>query len=126
MEACFWWVSANVNRLTGGVDLTRQISVFADGSQYPVTIENGMEVSFTWLPAGKQTAAGRDIHVGGAKIEDETANTISVSAQILGGLFHNKIVERHYPILKKLHGKPDTYKVHPNVVGLDFTNGMGR
>lgn len=101
----------------------KQINIFADGHTQTVTIEKDAPVSFTWLPQGKETLKGKEIHVGDAKLENEEGGTISVTASILGGLFHNKLVTRHYPILKKLHGRKDTYKVHPNVIGLDFSNG---
>ena len=60
--------------------------------------------------AGEHTAPGREEQVQKATLENESGRTINVTWEAVGGLFKNKIVTKHAPLLRRMMGASDTYQ----------------
>jgi hypothetical protein len=86
------------------------IKVFMANTIYPVEIYKGQHISFYYLPAGEQTASGHEEQVRKATLENESGRTINVTWDAVGGLFKNKIVTKHAPLLRRMMGSTDTYR----------------
>lgn len=86
------------------------IKIFMDNTIYPVEIYKGQHISFCYLPSGEQTAPGREEQVRKATLENESGRTINVTWDAVGGLFGNRIVTKRAPLLRRMAGRPDTYR----------------
>lgn len=86
------------------------IKVFMANTIYPVEVYKGQHISFCYLPAGEQTAPGHEEQVRKATLENESGRTINVTWDAVGGLFKNKIVTKHAPLLRRMMGSTDTYQ----------------
>lgn len=96
------------------------IKVFMGNTIYPVEIYKGQHISFYYLPAGEHTAPGREEQVQKATLENESGRTINVTWEAVGGLFKNKIVTKHAPLLRRMMGSPDTYQFDKCIGGPQF------
>ncbi|MBT1162099.1 hypothetical protein JS541_09675 [Bifidobacterium sp. SO1] len=67
-------------------------------------IRKGQHVGFTFLPAGRQTAQGHEQVIAKGELENETGRVINVTWMTRGGLFKNKIVTKHAPLLRRMSG----------------------
>lgn len=97
-----------------------QIKIFADNNLYPCEIRAGQHVRFTFLPAGRQTAKGREKYVCDAVLDNDSGRVIKVTWKTVGGLFRNRLVTKHAPLLRRMAGAVDTYRCDDCIVGLDF------
>ena len=79
------------------------IKIFIDNTIYPVEIHKGQEVAFVFLPAGKQTAQGREQPVYRATLDNDTGRVINVTWQAKG--MFNRLVTRHAPFLRRMLAK---------------------
>lgn len=96
------------------------IKVFMGNTIYPVEIYKGQHISFYYLPAGEHAAPGREEQVQKATLENESGRTINVTWEAVGGLFKNKIVTKHAPLLRRMMGAPDTYQFDKCIGGPQF------
>lgn len=87
---------------------------------YPVEIYKGQHISFYYLPAGEHTVPGREEQVQKATLENESGRTINVTWEAVGGLFKNKIVTKHAPLLRRMMGASDTYQFDKCIGGPQF------
>ena len=86
------------------------IKIFMGNTLYPAEVHKGQHISFYYLPAGEHTASGREEPVHKATLENDSGRTINVTWKAVGGLFKNKIVTKHAPLLRRMMGAPDTYQ----------------
>lgn len=86
------------------------IKIFMDNTLYPCEVYAGQHLSLVFLPAGRQTAPGHEEIVQKATLENDSGRTINVTWDAVGGLFKNKIVTKHAPLLRRMMGRPDTYR----------------
>lgn len=100
---------------------SRDIRIYNQGEELPLTLSKNIRFSFIWLPAGKQTAPGREITVGSASVDNFEGATIMVTAKLQGRVFKSRLHEEHFPLFKRMHSKQkNLYRIHPNVRQLDF------
>lgn len=97
-----------------------QIKIFEDNALYPCEIHAGQHVRFVFLPAGRQTAKGREKPVYDAVLDNESGRVIKVTWKTVGGLFRNRLVTKHAPLLRRMAGTPDTYRYDDCIAALDF------
>lgn len=100
------------------------IKIFIDNTIYPVEIHKGQEVAFVFLPAGKQTAQGREQPVYRATLDNDTGRVINVAWQAKG--MFNRLVTRHAPFLRRMFGQTDTYRFDNNIDSPKFLNSEER
>lgn len=100
------------------------IKIFIDNTIYPVEIHKGQEVAFVFLPAGKQTAQGREQPVYRATLDNDTGRVINVTWQAKG--MFNRLVTRHAPFLRRMFGQTDTYRFDNNIDSPKFLNSEER
>lgn len=57
----------------------RRIKIFIDNTIIPADIYAGQKIAFIFLPAGRQTAQGREQVVHQASVENENGRVINVT-----------------------------------------------
>ena len=85
---------------------------------FPQTYTPGQKIAFIFLPAGRQTAQGREQVVHQASVENENGRVINVTWQAKG--WFNRLVTRHSPLLRRMLGQPDTYRFDDNIASPEF------
>lgn len=60
------------------------IKVFEDNTLHPVEVRKGQDVSFVFLPSGRQTAQGRERPVYHATLDNDRGRVINVTWQDKG------------------------------------------
>ena len=78
----------------------RRIKIFIDNTIIPADIYAGQKIAFIFLPAGRQTAQGREQVVHQASVENENGRVINVTWQAKG--WFNRLVTRHSPLLRRM------------------------
>ena len=96
----------------------RRIKIFIDNTIIPADIYAGQKIAFIFLPAGRQTAQGREQVVHQASVENENGRVINVTWQAKG--WFNRVVTRHSPLLRRMLGQPDTYRFDDNIASPEF------
>jgi hypothetical protein len=96
----------------------RRIKIFIDNTIIPADIYAGQKIAFIFLPAGRQTAQGREQVVHQASVENENGRVINVTWQAKG--WFNRLVTRHSPLLRRMLGQPDTYRFDDNIASPEF------
>ena len=91
----------------------RRIKIFIDNTIIPADIYAGQKIAFIFLPAGRQTAQGREQVVHQASVDNENGRVINVTWQAKG--WFNRLVTRHSPLLRRMLGQPDTYRFDDNI-----------
>ena len=84
----------------------RRIKIFIDNTIIPADIYAGQKIAFIFLPAGRQTAQGREQVVHQASVDNENGRVINVT--------------RHSPLLRRMLGQPDTYRFDDNIASPEF------
>ena len=95
-----------------------KIKIFIDNTIIPADICAGQKIAFIFLPAGRQTAQGREQVVHQASVENENGRVINVTWQAKG--WFNRLVTRHSPLLRRMLGQPDTYRFDDNIASPEF------
>lgn len=93
----------------------RRIKIFIDNTIIPADIYAGQEIAFIFLPAGRQTAQGREQVVHQASVENENGRVINVTWQAKG--WFNRLVT---PAFASSSGQPDTYRFDDNIASPEF------
>ena len=102
----------------------RRIKIFIDNTIIPADIYAGQKIAFIFLPAGRQTAQGREQVVHQASVDNENGRVINVTWQAKG--WFNRLRSTSKPISRKKEEPiPTTCRPLPDV-GNDFVrrNGM--
>ena len=68
----------------------RRIKIFIDNTIIPADIYAGQKIAFIFLPAGRQTAQGREQVVHQASVDNENGRVINVTWQAKG--WFNRLV----------------------------------
>lgn len=89
--------------------------IYSDGATHPVTLNEGMAVSF-------KLKVGRNLtDVPEATLGKVGRRTIDATYRTLGGLRRNRLVTRTVPVLKRIRGGDGpTFKITDSVWGLSL------
>ena len=99
------------------------IKVFEDNTLHPVEVRKGQDVSFVFLPSGRQTAQGRERPVYHATLDNDRGRVINVTWQDKG--MFNRPVTRHAPFLRRMFGQPDVYRLDDCIAAPRFASEEG-
>ena len=72
----------------------RRIKIFIDNTIIPADIYAGQKIAFIFLPAGRQTAQGREQVVHQASVDNENGRVINVTWQAKG--WFNRLVTHRF------------------------------
>lgn len=100
--------------------MAQTVNIYMSNKIIPCQIRKGQTIRFIFLPAGRQTAPGHEEQVMRAELENETGRVINVTWQARGGLFKNKVVTKHAPLLRRMFGSANTYRFDDTILNPQF------
>lgn len=100
--------------------MAQAVIIYMNNELIPCQIRKGQHIRFTFLPAGRQTAPSHVEQVEKAELENETGRVINVTCQARGGLFKNKLVTKHAPLLRRMFGSANTYRFDDTILNPQF------